>query len=87
MANVKTAISIHEGLFKQAESMAREMRLSRSRLFATAIEEFIARHQNRQLLDRINKAYDAGAAKSAASDREYLRKMRQRRRKSIKDRW
>ena len=57
MANIKTAISLHEQLFRQAESMAREMKMSRSRLFAAALEEFINRHQNRQLLYKINEAY------------------------------
>ena len=84
MANIKTAISIHEQLFKQAESMAREMKLSRSRLFATALEEFIKRHQNRGLLDKINEAYDV---QQDDSQRKYLRKMRQRHRKLIEGQW
>ena len=84
MANIKTAVSLHEQLFKQAESMAREMKLSRSRLYAAALEEFVKRHQNRQLLDRINEAY---AAEPDDSERKYLRKMRQRHRKSIEGQW
>ena len=84
MANIKTAISLHENLFKQAESMAHEMKLSRSRLVATALEEFIKRHQNRQLLDRINEAYRGQADDS---ERKYLRKMNRRHRKLIDDRW
>ena len=84
MANVKTAISIHEQLYKQAESMAREMKLSRSRLFATALEEFIRRHQNRQLLERINEAYQE---RKEDSERNYLRKMRRRHRKLVEGQW
>jgi metal-responsive CopG/Arc/MetJ family transcriptional regulator len=83
MATIKTAVSLHEQLFKQAEVMARELKLSRSRLFAAALEEFIERHRNRQLLDRINKAYEA----TDDSERKYLRKMRQRHRKSIEGEW
>jgi metal-responsive CopG/Arc/MetJ family transcriptional regulator len=58
MASIKTAISIQEPLFQQAETLAEEMRISRSRLFAMAIEEFIERHKNRKLLEQINAAYE-----------------------------
>ena len=84
MANIKTAISLHEELFRQAESMARRMKLSRSRLFAAALEEFIKRNQNRELTDRINEAYKE---EPNDSDRKYLRKMRRRHRKLIKEQW
>jgi len=54
----KTAISIDENLFKKAERLAREMRVSRSRLIAQAVEEFLRRHENLRLLQRINGAYE-----------------------------
>jgi hypothetical protein len=57
MANVKTAISLSELLFRKAEQLATEMNISRSRLFSLAIEEFILRHQGRQLLNAVNAAY------------------------------
>lgn len=84
MANIKTAVSIHENLFRQAESMAREMRLSRSGLISKALEEYIKRHQNRQLLDRLNEAY---SGQPGGSERQYLRKMGRRHRKLIEDQW
>jgi metal-responsive CopG/Arc/MetJ family transcriptional regulator len=58
MTNVKTAISLPESLFEQAEAVAYKMKVSRSRLMALALEEFIRRHQNRQLLEKINAAYE-----------------------------
>jgi len=58
MDTVKTAISIRESLFEQAEDLARKLKLSRSRLFSLALEEFIRRQQNRELLERINAACD-----------------------------
>ena len=57
MATVKTAISLQESLFEQAEALATQMNVSRSRLIAIALEEFIRRHQNRQILEKINAAY------------------------------
>ena len=58
MANVKTAISLQQALSEQIDILAKEMRVSRSRFFALAAEEFIRRHQNQKLLEAINVAYD-----------------------------
>ena len=58
MAHVKTAISIEESLFKEADELATEMNTSRSKLFAMAIYEFIQRQKNQKLFERINVAYD-----------------------------
>lgn len=57
MANIKTAISLPEALFEEAVGVASEMKVSRSKLMAIALEEFLKRHQNKQLLDKINIAY------------------------------
>ena len=84
MATIKTAVSIHEQLFKQAGAMARDLKLSRSRLFAVALEEFIQRHHSRELLDKINETYKE---KPDPADRKYLRKMRQRHRKIVDGQW
>ena len=54
MASVKTAISIQELLFEQVDALASELNISRSRIFVLAVEEFIERYNNRQLLDEIN---------------------------------
>ena len=58
MSSVKTAISLDQSLFEEADALAQEMRLSRSRLFVLALEEFIRRHQNRQLQARLDAAYE-----------------------------
>lgn len=60
MANVKTAVSIDEPLFERAEALAREMRISRSRLFVLALEDYIRRRENQRLLKEINEAYGDG---------------------------
>ena len=57
MANVKTDISLRKSLLEEAEAVAREMKVSRSRLFMMAIEDFIQRHQNKKLLEKLNAAY------------------------------
>ena len=57
MENIKTAISLRKGLFDQAEGLAQKMKVSRSRLFVLALEEYIRRRENRELLAQINEAY------------------------------
>lgn len=58
MANIKTAISIREPLFQQVEAIASELNISRSRVFVLAVEEFLQRYNNQQLLEELNRAYD-----------------------------
>lgn len=43
MANIKTAISLQKALFDQVDSLAREKKVSRSRLFVMALEDYLRR--------------------------------------------
>ena len=54
---MKTAISIPEPVFRSAELLARRLKMSRSRLYATAVAEFVARHRRGQLTKRLNEVY------------------------------
>jgi len=84
MANIKTAISLKESLFEQVEALAQEMKVSRSRLFVLALEDYLRRHQNLQLLERINQAYcDA----PDATEQKRLRKTRRQHRKIVEGTW
>ncbi len=56
-SSVKTAVSIQATLFEQAEAAAREMNISRSRLYNLALEEFLRHRENQELLRRLNEAY------------------------------
>jgi metal-responsive CopG/Arc/MetJ family transcriptional regulator len=84
MANIKTAVSIDRSLFEQAERIAREMKVSRSSLFALALRDFIRHHQNAELLQRINEAYEDVPD---AEEQERLRKMRRKQRKMVEGEW
>ena len=53
---VKTAISLPDETFEAAERLARRQRISRSELYATAISEYLQRHGDEALLERINAA-------------------------------
>jgi metal-responsive CopG/Arc/MetJ family transcriptional regulator len=57
MARVKTAVSLDKSLYEQIDTLAHKMKVSRSRLFAMALENFLRHHENEQLLQEINRAY------------------------------
>ena len=60
MAHVKTAISLDESLFREAEDWAGKLGVSRSRLFAQAVAEYVRRHENEELVRRLNEAHANG---------------------------
>lgn len=84
MANVKTAISLQRSLFEQIDDLARELQISRSRLFVLAVEDFIRHHENRQLLETINAAYDD---LPDAEELALRHKMRQQHRQLVAGQW
>ena len=59
---VKTAISLDDRLFQEAECLASAMKVSRSRLFGLALGEFLRKQKSRQMLEQLNRVYAAGAA-------------------------
>lgn len=76
MPTVKTAISLDQSLFERSEQLAQELKLSRSGLIGQALEEFIAKRRNRDLLARLNLAYaDEPAAERPAEARAKHRKV------------
>jgi len=58
MPNIKTAISIEKPIFEKMDVLAKNFKVSRSRLFAMAAQEFIQRHNNAELLKLLNQAYE-----------------------------
>ena len=84
MANIKTAISIPESLFEQVEVLARQAQISRSRLFVLAVEEFVHRHENEELLKAINRAYDD---LQSPEEQAYKRRMRRKHRQLVEGQW
>ena len=54
---MKVAVSIPDDLFDSAESLGKRLGVSRSRLYATALAEFLAKHKGRKTTDRLNRVY------------------------------
>ena len=73
---MKTAVSVPDDLFRQAEAAARRLRVSRSRFYATALAEFLDRQQSHNVTERLNKVYSQRPAKvDAALQRAQLKSL------------
>ncbi|MBI4748314.1 MAG: ChpI protein [Acidobacteria bacterium] len=57
MSTVKTAVSISKTLLNATDEAARDLKLPRSQVVALALEEFLQKHRNQQLLIQLNAAY------------------------------
>jgi metal-responsive CopG/Arc/MetJ family transcriptional regulator len=73
MANIKTAISVQKSLFEQAESLAREKKVSRSRLFVMALEDYLRREENRKLAKQLTEVYGEPDPEQEAVQRKMKR--------------
>ncbi|MCY3827633.1 MAG: hypothetical protein OXF89_00695 [Rhodospirillaceae bacterium] len=62
---MKTAISIRDEIFEAAELVAARMGLSRSELYARAVEEFVSRHSDERITERLNAVYGDDESASA----------------------
>ncbi len=54
---MKVALSIPDDLFESAETLGKRLRVSRSRLYATALADFLAKHRGRKVTERLNAVY------------------------------
>jgi metal-responsive CopG/Arc/MetJ family transcriptional regulator len=84
MSIIKTAVSLPEPLFEQAEALASRLNVSRSRLVALALEAYIDRHENQQLLGQLNQAYENAPD---AVEQVRLRQMRRVHRQVVEGEW
>jgi metal-responsive CopG/Arc/MetJ family transcriptional regulator len=84
MATKKTAVSLEETLLEQVDTLAEELNVSRSRLFVMAIEEFLQRHHDRQMLEAFNTVYDD---QPSPDEQELYQRRRARYRKMIEGQW
>ena len=60
---MKTAVSLPDDLFREAESLASRLGLSRSGLYAAALEEFLSRHRAKRVSERLDAVYSLEASK------------------------
>ena len=56
---MKTAISLPDQLFRSGNALAKRLGVSRSALYARALEEYLAKHRRDQITQRLNAVYAA----------------------------
>ena len=54
---MKTAISLPDDLFESAEALADRLGMSRSQLYARAVEEYLAKHRDQDVTARLNDVF------------------------------
>lgn len=69
---MKTAVSIPDEVFAAAERLLSRLKLSRSKLYARALAEFVARHDDDQITVVMNEAVREAAVDDA--DNAFSRK-------------
>ncbi len=55
---MKTAISLPDSVFEEAERFARKVNKSRSQLYVVAIKEYLARHASNNITETMNGVCD-----------------------------
>ena len=59
---MKTTVSIPDKVFRSADSLAKRLGVSRSKLYAIALADFLSRHQGRQVKERLDAVYNKEAS-------------------------
>jgi metal-responsive CopG/Arc/MetJ family transcriptional regulator len=71
---MKTAISLPDDLFEASEALASRLKVSRSRLYATALEDYIQRHQARHVSEKLDAVYAVESSELDPSVRQAQRR-------------
>jgi len=82
-STMKTAISIQDELLEQVDATARTMGLSRSRFIALAVDEFIRKQRQDEMLRRLNEVYEG----ANPAERTLLKGAKAKFGRTVNDRW
>jgi metal-responsive CopG/Arc/MetJ family transcriptional regulator len=72
---MKTAISLPDELFEAADALAKKLGLTRSRLVAEALAEYVAKHRTSRLTERLDAVYATKGAEVPEPLRRAQRKV------------
>jgi metal-responsive CopG/Arc/MetJ family transcriptional regulator len=67
---MKTAVSIPDPLFREAELAARRLKVSRSELYQRALQAFLARRRD----EEVKASYDAAYSEEEADEDQVFRR-------------
>ena len=59
---MKTAISLPDPVFDEAEALAQRLGLSRSELYTKALQAYLKKHNRKQILDKLNQVYSQASS-------------------------
>ena len=54
---MKTAISLPDSVFEEAEALAAKLGLSRSELYTKALQTYLQKYNRNQILNQLNQVY------------------------------
>lgn len=54
---MRTTISVPDELFESADALAERLDVSRSRLYAAAVADYVAKHRHADTTDRLDAVY------------------------------
>jgi metal-responsive CopG/Arc/MetJ family transcriptional regulator len=81
---MKTAISLDDHLLQQADQTAKQMGMSRSGLFALALQDYLRRRRQAEVAEQLNQVY---TGKADLPERRTTARMKAKFRSTIKERW
>jgi metal-responsive CopG/Arc/MetJ family transcriptional regulator len=81
---MKTAISVEDDLLHEADRTARQMGLSRSRLFALALRNYLRQRRQEEMSECLNRVY---ADPPDTAERRTTSRMKSKFRTTIRQRW
>jgi metal-responsive CopG/Arc/MetJ family transcriptional regulator len=67
---MKTAISIPDAIFKEAEKFAHRTGISRSQLFTNAVKEYLKEHQNQTVTKKLDEIYSEESSRLDSGDQK-----------------
>jgi metal-responsive CopG/Arc/MetJ family transcriptional regulator len=75
---MKTAVSIPDEVFKEAERLVAELKTSRSELYSRAVREYVARHAPDRLTDAMNRVVEEVGSEVDELSRRVARRVLER---------
>jgi metal-responsive CopG/Arc/MetJ family transcriptional regulator len=72
---MKVAVSIPDDLFESAEIVSRKLKITRSRLYATALADYVGKHQGRKVTERLNTVYETESSRLEPAVRRAQKKV------------
>ena len=84
MACIKTAVSIEESVFREAENLSRRLKVSRSQFFTRAVSEYVRQCQAEDVTRRLNEVY---LVPPSEEEKRILAAYKRKARKLAEGRW